>query len=102
VATELQNKTVITKKAHQCFSCYRKFPAGTKMTYFAGIYEGNFSSIYWCDTCDSIFDLSPENEYESGFVDEMLEDGQTPEELLDILHNERIKKLRNDNSTKTF
>lgn len=42
-----------TKKAHYCHGCMVKFPAGSNMIYSAGKYEGEFTSCYWCKTCDA-------------------------------------------------
>jgi len=82
MAVTLQNNKVRTRKEHKCFSCFRKFPPKTKMNYWAGIYEGDFNSVYYCNTCDKIMQKDEENEYPEGFVYEMLDKNQTPEDLL--------------------
>ena len=85
MSTSLKSVIVKTKKQHQCFSCLRIFPSNTKMNYSAGIYEGDFSAGYSCMTCVDIMNrCEHESEgYSEGFVREMLEKDQTPEQLLE-------------------
>lgn len=90
MATILKNKDVIIKKEHSCFSCLRKFPINTKMRYEVNKDDGDFYTIYICNTCLDIMELSTEYEWESGYVDNQLENSQTPEELLICL--KRYKK----------
>ena len=82
MATTLKSKSVIIRKEHQCFSCLRKFPKGTKMAYWVGIYEGDFCASYSCMTCVEIMNSTNEVEFPEGFVHEMLEPNQTPEDLM--------------------
>lgn len=83
MSTILQDKLVKTRKEHYCFSCLRRFPIGTDMWYWSGIYEGDFNSSYTCKTCKEIMSLDKENNvFEEGYVDNWLNKGQTPEELL--------------------
>ena len=89
MAVTLQYKKVRTRKEHQCYSCFRKFEPKTKMNYWAGIYEGDFGSVYWCETCDKIMQLDEEFEYPEGFVHEMLDKNQTPEDLLNSLQQNK-------------
>jgi len=90
MATVLKNLNVTTKKVHRCFSCLRKFPVNTEMRYQVCIYEGDFCTTYACKTCLEIMTLSKEYEWESGYVDEQLQESQTPEDLLKCL--KRYKK----------
>lgn len=93
MGTVLKNKVVTTRKTHQCFSCFRKFPEGSKMHYYAGIYEGGFSSVYACSTCVEIMRMHTEDGYPEGYVSEMLNTRQTPEELLEeIREMVRVEK----------
>lgn len=89
MSTTLKDKEVKIKKERQCFSCYRKFPIGTTMHYWAGIYEGDFSSVYLCLTCQKIMDADSENEFPEGFVYDCLDKGETPEQYL-----EKLKELK--------
>lgn len=92
--TCLKNKTVLTKKMHRCFSCIRSFPAKTKMNYWVGIYEGDFNALYACVTCVEIMNMRQDENadgFEHGFVNEMLEKDQTPEQLL-----EELKTIKNN------
>lgn len=79
----LKDKDVKIKKERQCFSCYRKFPTGTIMHYWVGIYEGDFNSVYSCITCQKIMDVDSENEFTEGFVYDYLGKGETPEQYLE-------------------
>jgi hypothetical protein len=80
----LSDKRVKIRKKHRCFSCLRIFDPGVVMRYWTGICDGDFSSVYSCDTCDQIMILvkSDEDYFPEGYVFEMLERNQTPEELL--------------------
>jgi len=82
MATTLKSKTVITRKDHTCFSCLRKFPSGTKMSYWVGIFEFDFCASYSCMTCVEIMNSTNEVEFPEGFVYEMLNKGETPEDLI--------------------
>lgn len=86
--TSLEYKTVKTKKPHQCNGCFRDFPAGIEMKYWATAYEGTVGSGYWCMTCDEISRNCKDDfwdGYPDGFVDEMTRDGETPEQVLERL-----------------
>ena len=53
------------KKPHQCFSCLRKFDAGTSMDKWSGFYQGDFNHGYTCLTCDELHSISEETELNS-------------------------------------
>jgi hypothetical protein len=84
MSTTLKMKVVTTRKKHRCFSCCRLFPEGTKLNYYVGIVEGDFSAVYSCNTCAKLMNIyAGEYDYfEQGFANEICEKGQTPEELL--------------------
>lgn len=82
MATTLTNKIVKIKKERKCFSCYRTFSIGEEMNFWTGIYEGSFNSCYSCLTCIKIMDMDTETEFPEGYVHEMLNKGETPEEAL--------------------
>lgn len=82
MSTTLRSSNVITKKVHRCFSCLRDFPKKTKMSYWVGVLDGEFSSSYSCNTCVEVMTLDNEDEYPEGYVHEMLDRGETPEQLL--------------------
>ncbi len=63
----LDNKTVKTRKAHQCWGCAEVFPKGTKMGYVTSVDSGEFSHAYWCDTCGNIISNMTYWETEDGF-----------------------------------
>lgn len=88
MATTLRNKTITTRKPRTCFSCLRKFPIGTKMNYWVGIYDGDFCASYSCMTCVNFMNMSNETEFPEGFVADMLQNGQTPEQLLEEIGND--------------
>lgn len=70
---------------HMCFACLRGFPAGSKLNYYVGIYDGDFSAAYCCLTCVEILNMSDDDGegFSEGFVADALHKGQTPEILLD-------------------
>jgi len=47
----LTDKTVITRKSHQCFGCGHVYKAKTKMRYTTSVDVGTINSAYWCQTC---------------------------------------------------
>jgi len=51
MSTYLSWKEVITRKAHECFGCDKKYPKGMKMVRAANADEGTVDTIYWCETC---------------------------------------------------
>lgn len=52
----LKDKTVKTKKDHQCFGCLQKIPEGAKAKYQAWIYEGDFCHGYICQVCEIVLE----------------------------------------------
>jgi hypothetical protein len=81
----LKSRNVKVRKDRQCFCCERKFPIGTQMNYIVGVDSDNqFYAIYNCVTCTSILE-KVYDEIPPGYVRELLEPGQTPEDLLQHL-----------------
>ena len=70
------------RKEHECFTCTRTSPIGSKMTYHSGVFEGQFISYYTCPTCDEIIKSNIMAEYEYG---ELVDSRRNPEELLSLL-----------------
>lgn len=62
------------------------------MNYYAGIYDGDFSSSYACLTCVEIMNASENDEdgFPFGFVHEALHLNQTPEMLLEQIKSTLI------------
>ncbi len=87
----LKHKTVKIRKERQCLYCYRNFPVGSEMKYWAGVYEMDFYSGYNCITCGKIIDAwerkygHDEDGYPEGAIKEALKPNQTPEQLLESL-----------------
>ncbi len=54
------SRFVTTRKPHQCWGCAETFPAGTRMDYVAGVFDGDFSSTYYCETCSEYLSAHPE------------------------------------------
>lgn len=86
----LSDKVVTTRKKHMCNACLRIFEAGIKMRTQVNTSDG---LITWrqCPTCEELLSKHRskfEDDYDhlcyEGCVDEVLEQGQTPEELLGI------------------
>lgn len=49
-------KDVVTKKPHRCEGCLKEFPAGSKLEYNAGKWNGEMNSYYLCSPCRSFID----------------------------------------------
>lgn len=65
------------------------------MNYWSGVYEGNFNSIYSCMTCVEIMNMRQdpdEDGFPEGYVREMLEKGETPEQLIERWKTESVEK----------
>lgn len=90
----LSDKIVTTRKSHKCDACGRLFPAGTKMNTQVNVYDG-IQTWRSCMTCytlmlefkDLFFD-DVEYMYPADCVYNVLENGQTPEWLLEELKKE--------------
>lgn len=90
----LSDKVVITRIKHHCSACGRLFDKGIKMRTQVNTSDG---LQVWreCPTCQEL--LSTYRDFfedadricYSGCVNESLDSGQTPEELLSALVNER-------------
>ena len=83
MATILKDKIVKIRKEQRCYSCYRKFPKDTLLKSWTAVYEGQIGSGYTCPVCEKIMSLSNDSEFEEGYVCDMLNKGQTPEQLLE-------------------
>lgn len=91
---QLSSKNVCTRKPHQCYSCYRVMPAGVKMNKYAGLWEGDFCSMYCCMACKTLMNRSDDRDgFQEGWAREFLSKGQTPEDYLKLLRiNIMLKK----------
>ena len=97
--TTLSNRTVKIRKQRKCFSCYRTFEIGMQMNYWAGIVDGDFCTCYSCLACVQVMNMreDPDEEgFPEGYVFEMLQTDETPEQLV-----ERWKKEDNINTPST-
>lgn len=92
----LKHKVVTTKKSHECFFCRRKFPPKTRMTYVVASFSGDLHATYGCETCEGIINImdTDSDEYDYGYVEEMLKIGQTPEQLLEELNGSNTKDVK--------
>ena len=63
--TELKHKVVKIKKPRRCHGCNEKFEAGSEMIYYVGIFEGDFSTSYWCKPCNA-YVIKYSNDFEDG------------------------------------
>lgn len=50
-----------TRKPHRCFGCREIIPAGSPAMYCSGVWEGDFSSAYYCMPCEE-FIKDPANQ----------------------------------------
>jgi hypothetical protein len=55
-----------TRKDHNCFGCCEKIPSGSSAHYYAGVFEGYFSTSYYCIPCKKYVDENPED-WSEGF-----------------------------------
>ena len=88
----LRDKIVTTRKTHNCSACGRLFGVGTKMRTQVNTSDG-IQTWRECPTCQKLL-ISHRELFEDGYgtcwancVDESLEVGQTPEQLLIKLDN---------------
>ncbi len=86
----LSDKIVTTRKKHKCSACRRMFEKGTKMRTQVNTSDG-IGTWRECPTCQELL-LKHRSNFEDydqmcyeGCVSEVLERGQTPEELLSAL-----------------
>ena len=88
----LSDKVVKTRKKHNCSACGRLFKKGTKMRTQVNTFDG-IGTWRECPTCEELLRKYPShfqgdyNVFEGDCVNEALERGQTPEELLSALVN---------------
>lgn len=78
----LKYKLVTIRKQRKCYSCLRTYHPGNVLYYWVGLTEGDFGTAYCCPTCHEIMKLDSENEFPEGYVTEMLNKNETPEQLL--------------------
>lgn len=89
----LSEKTVITRKPHRCDGCQRKFEVGSKMKVQTNVHESEIHRFRTCETCSEIISkhfqwLSDGYGYiAEACVADVLENGQTPEMLLEELNS---------------
>lgn len=89
----LRDKVVITRKKHNCSACGRVFEKGTKMRTQVNTFDG-IQTWRECPTCQILLSKY-RSHFEDGYdhityelcVDEVLERGQTPEDLLNKMKN---------------
>jgi hypothetical protein len=70
---ELTSKYVTSRKNHRCFGCAQCIPSGTKVKYYAGIWEGDFSYGYICAVCEIVledFDSYEDTYYEGDLYED--------------------------------
>jgi hypothetical protein len=89
-------KKVKTRKIHLCELCCRSFPIGTEMIVYSGIYDGDWYKYHCCETCAKLIPLLDFRDDGVG-QGEMMDfvagnDLKTPEELLEKLQNEKLRK----------
>lgn len=83
----LTDKDVKIRKPHRCYGCERKFEPGTIMRYSTYSDDGQMGSSYMCHTCLDIanYVFEPGEELSPAFTACVLDDGQSPEQLLQSL-----------------
>ena len=79
----LSHGIIKTRKERRCTSCLRMFQPGTQMEHWAGVGDGVFMHYYACPTCQEILKGLDDNIFYTGEVADLLEKGETPEEMLE-------------------
>ena len=88
----LSDKVVKTRKNHNCSACGRIFEKGTQMRTQVNTFDG-IGTWRECPTCTKLLAKYPlyfqddYNVFEGDCVNQVLDRGQTPEELLNSLDN---------------
>ena len=67
MADVLSQKTVKTRKEHECFGCGRKFEKGSLLSRVTCVGEGQITTSYWCDTCNEYWNEHMDAEDLIGF-----------------------------------
>lgn len=70
----ISQKTVNTRKEHQCFGCGRKMDKGTKMEAITSTDGGSISTDYWCKVCQSYWETHMSDGDEIGYGELRSED----------------------------
>ena len=90
--TGLTNKTVKTRKFHQCVSCGEWISVGDKAQYRAYIFEGDFNSDYLHPECHEAMKTSLDlDDLKDGFDFGMFERGEHCEKGELVKHVEKGK-----------
>jgi hypothetical protein len=50
----IKDKSVKTRKEHDCWGCMKIFPKGTIMNRQTNSNDGIIESIYWCESCEKL------------------------------------------------
>lgn len=48
---EISERTVTTRKEHECTNCMRDWPKGSRMRVAVGLFEGDIQRTYECPVC---------------------------------------------------
>lgn len=96
----LSDKIVTTRKDYICDMCFRKTPKGNKMRAQVNKCDG-IQQARICLTCDELmknhgrYISDDQSWFEGGCVDQCLENGETPEQLLERLNYESRTTRKN-------
>lgn len=92
--SSLRIKKVNIRKEHKCFACGDKHFPGEIMESNTGVWEGEISTVYWCEICygyvESIGDRRFWEDYEDGIgQSELQEDRRYKEYRREFLTNKQ-------------
>ena len=62
----LDSRTVVTRKAHRCWGCGRRFQAGSSLRRVRSVEDGQFLTVYWCPVCSEVL-AQPSYHYDDEF-----------------------------------
>lgn len=63
---QLSLKKLKIRKPHNCWGCAEEFQPSTEMTKSVAVDQGEFSSSYWCEDCETIMNNLEHWEKEDG------------------------------------
>jgi hypothetical protein len=89
----LRDVVITTRKNHNCFCCGRLFPKGSRMKSQVNADSYQINNIWTCLTCEDLISKYPDRFicngcFEDSCIADCLDEGQTPEDLLNKINLE--------------
>ena len=64
----ISNQKVKTRKPHKCWGCTEDIPVGTTAVVAVSKEDGEITSSYWCDRCDTFMNNLDSFDRQDGFL----------------------------------